>query len=110
MLINSFIVVNILLIILFAIAQYLLKLDRPKLIAATSILLSIILAFYLCLIIIICVKSLIFKHYLNLFLLPFIFIPFVVGVFANYKRIHFYTNVQNLFFVLSLIITLFLFK
>lgn len=110
MLINSFIIVNILLILAFVLAQYFLKLDRPKLMAGFSVLLTIILAFYLCLIIIICVKSFIFKQYLNLVLLPFVFVPFVVGVFSNYKRINFYTNIQNLFFVLSLAIAIFLFK
>ena len=105
MLVNSFIIVNILLILAFVLAQYFLKLDRPKLMAGFSV-----LPFYLCLIIIICVKSFIFKQYLNLVLLPFVFVPFVVGVFANYKRINFYTNIQNLFFVLSLAIAIFLFK
>lgn len=110
MLINSFIIVNILLILSFVVAQYLLKLDKPKLMAVFSVFLSIILVFYLCLIIIICIKSIVFKQYINLVLLPFIFIPFIVGIFANYKKIHFYTNIQNLFFTLSLVIALFLFK
>ena len=110
MLINSFIIVNILIILAFVVAQYLLKLDKPKLMAGFSVFLSIILVFYLCLILIICIKSIIFKQYLNLVLLPFVFIPFIVGIFANYKKIHFYTNIQNLFFVLSLVIALFLFK
>lgn len=110
MLINFFIIINILLILAFVVAQCFLKLDRPKLMANFSVLLTVILVFYLCLIMIICVKSFIFKQYLNLILLLFIFIPFVIGIFANYKQINFYTNIQNLFFVLSLIIAIFLFK
>ena len=82
MLINFFIIINILLILAFVVAQCFLKLDRPKLMANFSVLLTVILVFYLCLIMIICVKSFIFKQYLNLILLPFIFIPFVSGLFS----------------------------
>lgn len=110
MLINSFISINMLLIVAFLLGQYFLKLDKPKLMAAFSIFISIILVFYLAFILIICVKSIIYKEYLNLILFPFMFVPFIIGIFANYKKINFYTNIQNLFFVLSLVIAIFLFK
>lgn len=111
MLANLFININIILILGFIFGQlYFFKSNKPKIIAIFSIIISLFLFFYLLLIILLSVQSIILHKFFNLILLPFILTPFVIGKIANYKQIDFYTYLQNLFFVLSLILAIFLYK
>ncbi len=101
------IVSNLLLIIGFVVGKIILHKNKNavKFFAYFSVVICVLFAIYFI--------SIIWFALCNLFtpqavysvvLMIFLFMPFIIGRFATYERIHFYTNIQILTLIASLIL------
>ncbi|MCX4274453.1 MAG: hypothetical protein OSJ27_01570 [Candidatus Gastranaerophilales bacterium] len=106
------IIINVLLIVsLFFGMQNIFKEEtNPKLRAYYSIYLSVLLFLYLAMIIVVALHYFILAHYgTSPFLFMFFIFPFAIGNFASYKRLRFFTFLQIIVFILSLIYIVYLY-
>ncbi len=109
-LLNTFVVINTMLAILYAIGHYfVLKfVKNPKIKAAFGVILVTFFTLYLILILGISLYSLYTCNFKFLPLTIFMIIPFIIGKKANYKTLSFWSNLQLSAFVASLIICSFI--
>lgn len=108
---NIFIVVNILLILGFLIGKIALyKYENAvKFYAYFSVVMCMLFVFYFIAILIYSICSFFAGNMFSFLVFPvFIFLPFVVGYFATYEKVHFFTNIQILTLIASLIVALYL--
>jgi len=98
----SFLIFNLSLITAFIIGKSIFKKENIILSSNYSIFLSVIFIFYFLSIIIFNLFSFHSKYFWqSLILLPFLFMPFIIGRFSKYEKINFYTNMQIFTLVLS---------
>ena len=95
-----FIIVNILLLVLFALSRYL-KFS-PKAKAHYGVLMGVVFAAYLILITIISFQAMWVRDWKILPLAAFLFAPFLIGKKASYETLTLWSNVQLALFAFSL--------
>ena len=99
------IITNILLILGFVIGKIVLfkSEDAIKFYAYFSVITCILFALYFLAIILFSISNLFVGNIVYAMIFPiFLLLPFVIGHFATYEKVHFYTNIQ----ILTLIILL----
>ncbi len=106
-----FLISNVSLIIAFFVGKNIFRKDDIHLSSNYAVFLSVLLIFYLVSTLALNLFSFNTKYFLLcLILLPFIFVPFVIGQISSYERINFYTNVQILTLCLSFLTGVFVFS
>lgn len=97
------------LIFLFPFARkFVFKIENNRLFAMLGVFLGAFLGLYLLFMVIIFLQELLNKNAFAFLLTPFIFMPFIIGKFATFKKLDFYTNLQTVSFVLSLFVQIML--
>lgn len=100
--------INLALIIVFIIAtNFINRQQQPKLMAWYSILLAVLFLIYFIAILSVVIVSLFTQEYPVLSLILFVVIPFIIGKYASYERLSFYSNIQLLALFLSLFMALY---
>jgi len=98
----SFLIFNSSLITAFSAGKIIFKKENINLNSNYSIFLSVLLIFYFVSILVLNLFSFNTKYFwYGLILLPFLFMPFVIGRIAKYEKINFYMNIQILTLVIS---------
>ncbi len=105
----SIIVTNVLLILGFILGKLLLyKYENAiKLFAYFSVVISILFVLYFVSILWFSISNLYLGNAVYAAIFPiFLFLPFITGHFASYEKVHFYTNIQILTLIISLLLAL----
>jgi len=98
----SFLILNLSLITAFIAGKSIFKKENINLNSNYSIFLSVLLIFYFVSIFVFNLFSFNTKYFCqSLILLPFLFMPFIIGRIAKYEKINFYMNMQILTLVIS---------
>jgi len=107
-----FLIMNLLFISMFVIGRcFIFKpKQKPTLKAGFSLLLGFLFLFYFISILGVVGISLLHHKYLAISLLAFIAIPFIIGKKATYEKLHFYSNLQLIMFLVSLLASYVLIK
>lgn len=103
------IVTNVLLIIGFVIGKLALYRfeNAVKFFAYYSVVISILFVLYFISIIWFSISNLFAGNAVYSAIFPiFLFLPFIIGHFATYEKVHFYTNIQILTLIISLLLAL----
>lgn len=103
------IVTNVLLIIGFVIGKLALYRfeNAVKFFAYYSVVISILFVLYFVSIIWFSISNLFAGNAVYSAIFPiFLFLPFIIGHFASYEKVHFYTNIQILTLIISLLLAL----
>ncbi len=103
------IVSNFLLIIGFGVGKIVLHKseDKIKFFARFTVMICILLITYFLSILLFTIGSIFSANAANSLIFPiFLFLPFVIGKFATYEKVHFYTNIQLVTLIISFIIAL----
>ncbi len=103
------IVTNVLLIIGFVIGKLALYRfeNAVKFFAYYSVVISILFVLYFISIIWFSISNLFAGNAVYSAIFPiFLFLPFIIGHFASYEKVHFYTNIQILTLIISLLLAL----
>ena len=105
----SIIVTNVLLILCFALGKLVLYRNENaiKFYAYFSVVISLLFALYFISILWFSLSNLYLGNAVYAAIFPiFLFLPFIIGHFASYEKVHFYTNIQNLTLIISLLLAL----
>lgn len=105
----SIIVTNVLLILGFILGKLLLyKYENAiKFFAYFSVVISILFVLYFVSILWFSISNLYLGNAVYAAIFPiFLFLPFITGHFASYEKVHFYTNIQILTLIISLLLAL----
>ncbi len=103
----AIIVTNVILIFGFAIGKLALYKfeNKVKFMALYTVFISVVLVLYFISILWFSISNLYNGNAVYAAIFPiFLFLPFIIGHFASYERIHFYTNVQILTLIISLLL------
>lgn len=103
------IVTNILLILGFVIGKIALYKNENliKFYAYFSVIISMLFALYFLSILWFSISNLYLGNAVYAAIFPiFLFLPFIIGHFASYEKVHFYTNIQILTLIISLLLAL----
>lgn len=103
------IVSNILLIVGFLIGKIVLYKNENaiKFFARFSVAICTLFVIYFLSILWFSISSFFFGNSVYSVIFPvFLFLPFVIGYFASYEKVHFYTNIQILTLIISLLLAL----
>jgi len=101
-------IINLLLLLMFIAGKlYVFELKKwIKFVALYSVFITGLLLLNICVISISVILSLFVGNFLQAIILPiFAILPFIIGKFATYDKINFYTNIQIIQFVFTLITT-----
>ena len=105
----SIIVTNVLLILGFALGKLVLYRNEnaTKFYAYFSVFISVLFALYFISILWFSLSNLYLGNAVYAAIFPiFLFLPFIIGHFASYEKVHFYTNIQILTLIISLLLAL----
>lgn len=105
-----FLIFNLSLITAFIAGKSILKKENINLNSNYSIFLSVLLIFYFLSILTFNLFSFNTKYFCyGMILLPFLFMPFIIGRVSKYEKINFYTNMQIVTLVISFLAGLLIF-
>lgn len=105
----SIIVTNVLLILGFLLGKFVLYRNENaiKFYAYFSVFISVLFALYFISILWFSLSNLYLGNAVYAAIFPiFLFLPFIIGHFASYEKVHFYTNIQILTLIISLLLAL----
>ncbi len=104
----SFLAINIVFIVLFFVGKkFIFKIkSNPNLTAGYALLLGIMFVLYFLSVFVVVISSIVAHKFLPVILLVFVFLPFVIGKKVTYEKLNFYSNLQLVTFLFSLILGL----
>lgn len=105
----SIIVTNILLILGFVLGKLVLYKNENaiKFYSYFSVVISMLFTLYFISILWFSISNLYWGNAVYAAIFPiFLFLPFIIGHFASYEKVHFYTNMQILTLIISLLLAL----
>lgn len=105
----SIIITNVLLIFGFVLGKLILYKGEGaiKFFAYFSVVISLLFALYFISILWFSISNLYLGNAVYAAIFPiFLFLPFIIGHFTSYEKVHFYTNIQILTLIISLLLAL----
>ena len=99
------VIINLFVILLLMICYLGQNKCEPKFKATCGFWFTVFLILYiLSILLFVITESLIKLNFTSLFYLVFVIVPFIIGYYSNYKKLMKYTILQEIFFIISLIL------